>query len=193
MMELVVMRRMARRKTTAEPTTILDRFLLSDRAPPDSMGLSDLDGFLTGIVIGPELIMPSEWMPVVWGGDSPRFRNTGEADRVLSALMGRYNEIVQGFNRTPPSFAPIFWEAKDGTVIAADWAAGFHDAIMLRHKAWKPLFDHQKGLLLKPILILCGEIGDHLDPEVESELMDKATEQIVDSIFGIYAFWKGRP
>jgi Uncharacterised protein family (UPF0149) len=38
----------------------LDNYLLSDHAPDDSMGLSDLDGLLTGIVVGPELILPSE-------------------------------------------------------------------------------------------------------------------------------------
>jgi hypothetical protein len=31
----------------------LDRFLMSDRSPPDGMMLSDLDGFLTGIAVGP--------------------------------------------------------------------------------------------------------------------------------------------
>src|SRR5215831_9670801 len=45
----------------------LDRFLMSDRSPPDSMMLSDLDGFLSGIAIGPELVLPSEWLPLVWG------------------------------------------------------------------------------------------------------------------------------
>ena len=30
----------------------LDDYLMSDHAPDDSMGLSDLDGFLTGIVVG---------------------------------------------------------------------------------------------------------------------------------------------
>ena len=39
----------------------LDGYLMSDHAPDDSMGLSDLDGFLTGVVVGPELILPSEW------------------------------------------------------------------------------------------------------------------------------------
>ena len=34
----------------------LDDYLMSDRAPDDSMGLSDLDGFLTGVIVGPELI-----------------------------------------------------------------------------------------------------------------------------------------
>ena len=31
----------------------LDAFLMSDRAPEDCMQLSDLDGFLAGIAIGP--------------------------------------------------------------------------------------------------------------------------------------------
>ena len=39
----------------------LGAFLISDRVPEGSMGLSDLDGLLTGVVVGPELIMPSEW------------------------------------------------------------------------------------------------------------------------------------
>ena len=42
-------------------------------APDDSMGLSDLDGFLTGIAVGRELILPSEWLSVIWGGDEPVF------------------------------------------------------------------------------------------------------------------------
>jgi uncharacterized protein len=40
----------------------LDSFLASDRSAPESMMLSDLDGFLTGIAVGPELVLPSESM-----------------------------------------------------------------------------------------------------------------------------------
>ena len=64
---------------------VLDAFLESDRAPQDCMQLSDLDGFLTGIAIGPELIMPSEWLPVVWGGEEgPSFAD--QADRQNDGL-----------------------------------------------------------------------------------------------------------
>lgn len=41
---------------------------MSDHAPDDSMGLSGLNGFRTGIVVGPDLILPSEWLPVIEGG-----------------------------------------------------------------------------------------------------------------------------
>ena len=43
----------------------LDRFLMSEASPENCMQISDLDGFLTGIAIGPELVKPSEWLPVV--------------------------------------------------------------------------------------------------------------------------------
>jgi uncharacterized protein len=180
-------------KTLEDDIDLLDRFLLSDRAPDNSMGLSDLDGFLTGIVVGPELIMPSDWLPEVWGGDSPEFKNLQEAETVMSALMTRYNEIVRGFQNTPPDFDPIFWETKDGLVIAADWAEGFSDAIKLRPKAWKPLLDHKDGTnLLKSIMTLCGaenNVGRD-DPAVESEFMAKATDDLPASVVAIQAFWK---
>jgi hypothetical protein len=78
----------------------LDDYLMSDHAPDDSMGLSDLDGFLTGIVVGPELIPPSEWLPVIWGGEEPVFQTEEEMRAVLGTIMGRYNEIVGCLVRT---------------------------------------------------------------------------------------------
>ena len=73
----------------------LDEFLMSDRAPSESMMLSDLDGFLTGIAVGPELVLPSEWLPLIWGGEAPEFADEAEAKTILGAIMGRYNEILR--------------------------------------------------------------------------------------------------
>ena len=56
----------------------LDDYLMSEHSPDDSMGLSDLDGFLTGVIVGPELILPSEWLPVIWGGGEPEFETEEE-------------------------------------------------------------------------------------------------------------------
>src|SRR4051794_24396656 len=55
---------------------LLDAYLLSDQSPPECLLLSDLDGFLTGVAIGPELVMPGEWLPHVWGGEEPVLMTT---------------------------------------------------------------------------------------------------------------------
>ena len=97
----------------------------------DSMGLSDLDGFLTGIVVGPELILPSEWLPVIWGGEEPEFETEAEMRIVLGTIMGRYNEIAGCLDSEPENFEPIFMEGPEDEVIASDWASGFLDGISL--------------------------------------------------------------
>src|SRR5258708_40080275 len=72
----------------------LDAYLSSDRSPPDSMGLSDLDGFLTAVAIGPELVMPSEGLPIVWGGEEPVFADDGEAQAVICGDLCRRNTAL---------------------------------------------------------------------------------------------------
>ena len=76
--------------------------------------------------------------------------------------MGRYNEILRQI--ADDACDPIFWADRDGTLIAADWAEGFLQAIMLRADAWERLFKSKRdGRLLYPILALCGdEDGDSL-------------------------------
>src|SRR6478752_50019 len=137
----------------------LDDYLMSDHAPDDSMGLSDLDGFLTGIAVGPELILPSEWLPVIWGGNEPEFKSEDEMRTILWTIMGRYNEIVACFSGDPEGFDPIFWEGPEGEVIASDWAGGFLDGVALRPEAWRPLMENDDaGMLIVPLLRLNGDL-----------------------------------
>jgi len=145
------------------------------------MLLSDLDGFLTGIAIGPAVVMPSEWLPHVWGGDEPVFDDHLQASAILGTIMGRYNMILR--DTAAGAFGPLFWETQDGTVIAADWAEGFMQAVALRADAWEPLMRSRRhGRLLLPILALCAdEHGDSalgLDPEEEDRVIAEAAEFI---------------
>jgi uncharacterized protein len=171
----------------------LDAFLSSDRAPENGMMLSDLDGFLTGIAIGPELVMPSEWLPIVWGGEGPVFADEAEAKTVFGAIMGRYNEILRQIEED--DFDPIFWADRDGAVIAADWAEGFMQAIGLRVEAWGKLLKSKRdGQLLFPILALCGdENGESLlglAPEDEDKVMEEAADFVPDCVTAIAAYWR---
>jgi uncharacterized protein len=130
----------------------LDDYLMSDHAPDDGMGLSDLDGFLTGVVVGQELILPGEWLPVIWGGEEPEFQTEDEMRTIFGTIMGRYNEIAVCFNTDSDEFEPIFWEGPEGEVIASDWAGGFLDAVALR-----PIEHDRAGIMMLPILLLNGD------------------------------------
>jgi uncharacterized protein len=177
---------------------VLDRFLMSDAAPDNSMGLSDLDGFLTGILVGPDLVMPSEWLPRILGGEKPVFESTEQAQEVLAAIMGRYNEIAQSLDGHPDDLNPIYWEnAEKNIVIAADWAEGFLEAVEMRADAWLPLIrDKKAGILLMPILALCGDREEQsmlpLDAETEAEIVAEAPEMIPVCVCAIRHFWHER-
>ena len=179
----------------------LDAFLMSDRAPEDSMGLSDLDGFLAGIAAGPELILASEWLPVVWGGTEPAFRSTEEARDILGTIMGRHNEIVRALGTAPDEFDPAFWEGPDdGGVVVTGWAAGFLDAVLLRPKAWEPLVRHSEAsALLVPLLVLGADDPERLPfgmrplPREQVEALHAiGADLIPDCVVGIHGFWRER-
>src|SRR6478672_9941974 len=119
----------------------LDQFLLSDRCADDGMTMDTLHGYLTAIVIGPETIMMSEWLPRVWGsGDGPVFKNDKEAQRVTALIARFMNEIAITFEVAPKEFEPLYceheWEGKP-LIDGEAWAWGFWEGMNLRADAWE--------------------------------------------------------
>jgi uncharacterized protein len=175
----------------------LNEYLLSDRSPSECMDVSQLDGFLAGVVIGPEQITPSEFLPVVWGGAQPEFADAAEAEAVLGTILGRYNEIAESLDATPPHYAPVFWQDHAGNSITEDWAVGFMQAVSLRSDAWEPaLFDEETAMLLIPIGVVAGmsepEIGLNdaaLSDEFLDELMERSADLLPGCVLGLRAFW----
>jgi uncharacterized protein len=151
----------------------------------------DLDGFLTGVVVGPHLILPSEWLPVIWGGEEPEFETEAEMQTVLGTIVGRYNEIAVCFSTDPDEFDPIFWEGPEGEVIASDWAGGFLDAVALRPAAWEPLIESDNaGILMAPLFLLNGDMEIADNAADENELLAEASDMIPTCIAGIHEFWR---
>jgi uncharacterized protein len=118
----------------------LDQYLSSDDSPEDCLLFSDLDGFLTGVLCSPDLIPPSERLPVAMGQSE-----LNVPPEILTQLLERYNEIVAVLNSEPPQLEPIFWQAKEGHVIAMDWCEGFMEAGALRRGSWVELLQTPEG------------------------------------------------
>jgi uncharacterized protein len=168
----------------------LDSYLFSDFSPDECMMLSDLDGFLTGIVIGPEPIPPSEWLPVIWGGDEPEFESVEQMQRIIGTIMGRDNEIVAAMNADPGVFEPIFWAGPDGPIIVTDWAARFLDAVSLRRTAREPLCNHRRArTLIEPLLILSMMRSSMTSVLPWKEFYASKPDIIPTCVAGIANFW----
>ncbi len=178
----------------------LDQFLLSGQCPDDAMTMDTLHGFLTAIVIGPETIPMSEWLPHVWGSvpkQAPEFKSKKEQERIMRLILRFMNEIAITFEVAPKEFEPLFcehdWEGK--TLLDGEaWAYGFWEAMNLRADAWKPIWESDIAPLMRPIYLLGA---DEIDEE-ELRLVDdpeqcqKLAFEIEANIQLIHRFWQGR-
>ncbi len=121
----------------------LDDFLLDTDGIDESMNVSMLDGFLTAIICGPKLILPSEWTRWVWdtehGKDTPNFSSIDEASRILGMLTRHFNDIISTLERIPEHYEPLLLEnINNGNPIPIldEWCMGFVKGMSLDQDAW---------------------------------------------------------
>ncbi|MEI4262745.1 UPF0149 family protein [Roseovarius sp. D0-M9] len=106
------------------------------------MTLSELDGYIVGVLACPEIILPSEWLPQVWGetGEA-EFPDEQVAEETIGAVMAHYNSVVDAISDSlwvepiyeiDPNSDKVLWEP---------WVDGFTRAMRLRPDAWSRLLD----------------------------------------------------
>ncbi len=176
-----------------EEIDLLDAFLLSDHVHESAMTLSELDGFLTGILTGPELILPSEWMSIVWGKEPPDFESVEQAETVSALIIARYNQINQGLRQIPPALEPLIMEDRNGDLLGEIWATGFVTAIEIRANAWMPIFDTDYAAAVSLIMALAdpdrlSDVTEH--DEAKSVLLNSITSELPTTIAAIQTFWE---
>lgn len=176
----------------------LDRFLLYGVDNDEAMTLDRLDGYLHAIAIGPQTIMPSQWLPKVWGEDSammPPTDNMEQLNHIMGLVMRHYNSIISGFEQKPPFVVP-YWDTYEYNIgefeNAEGWAYGFTEGVALNRAAWKPLFDTPQGQQWYRPIGLLGEDAFSTDQDElirTPELRQELTDEIEDSLVNIHAFW----
>jgi uncharacterized protein len=110
----------------------------------------------------------------------------------LNGVLG----FVEGLALEEPEVEPIFWEAKEGHVIAMDWCEGFMDAVSLRPQEWLRLTESgTSGHLMTTILCHLIDKNGNSVMGIRQEDLDatlaQAAENIPDAVAGIYHFWQG--
>lgn len=72
---------------------MLTEFLDDPDRPAGTFAFHELQGFLFAIVCSPELVPPSEWLPVISDEKDMGFENENEARRIMGLIMSLYNAI----------------------------------------------------------------------------------------------------
>lgn len=179
----------------------LDNFLLSDAVPEESMGVVELDGFLTAIVIGPQVVPPSEWLPQVWAETDDEemvWKSDAQAEKFITLIMRHMNGIAGQFQQAPEDFEALTYEREieDKTIrVIDDWCYGFMQAVAMRMDDWEPIFSTDDSVMAMSIVSMYGteEGWKELETDPEQETKhDHAVEFLEPSIAAIYEFWLKR-
>ena len=173
-------------------------FLVSDSTPDDSMDISMLDGFLTAVVIGPNLIPPSRWLPLVWGETAEQPMNWAsarQAERMTGLVMRHMNDIAWLLKEDPEHYEPILFEGEHegkATIVIDEWCVGFMEGALLDGQAWAPLFETaENDRFVLPMRLYGTEAGwDELErnPELEQH-HEEFAESLAERVLAIQDYW----
>ncbi|MCY4498245.1 MAG: UPF0149 family protein [Rhodospirillaceae bacterium] len=141
----------------------------------EGMSLAELDGYVACLIVCPEVIPPSEWLAAVWGGEDA-FADVAEAEEIISAVMGHYNQVASDLANDPESYAPIL-----EVVVASDevlwepWIDGFERAMRLRSDAWGEIVesDDEEAAASVSLILTMNDIYNGRD-----DLSDKAVDEL---------------
>ena len=164
---------------------------------------SALDGMLAAIVCSPDLIKPSEYLPIIQAGETEddhlSFEDEKEAEDFFRLLMRHYNTVlnqIRDFGEVIDGdfiiYNPSLLEDENGEIVAEDWAKGFLTGTHLRPEDWaqfaEATLDPTDGYTpLFGILALAHEN----DPDPELRPLDKPMtpnlrrEFLVGAVLGI--------
>lgn len=127
---------------------------------PERLTLEGLDGLFCALIAGPDTVMPSEYLPMVWGGemaDEDRFTSDAEANELLGLMMRHWNAIIDEYEQERV-YLPLFDAPDEKGVPGRQWARGFMRGVAMRRRRWTPMFtDENEGQLLA-IPLVAGEM-----------------------------------
>ncbi len=181
----------------------LEAYLASAALPEDTMDLAMLDGFLTALAVGPQLIGPEHWLPLVWSdrvaSEEVARQSPEQVARVEGLILRHWNFLRAQLQAEPEAYVPILFtfedEGQEGREVVSvdEWCIGFVRGINVDGDAWQASMD-DAGIeeYLWPILLHGTEAGaQELDdnPELAAEFDDLA-EALPDCVLAIYDFWR---
>lgn len=171
--------------------------------PGEPMLASTLDGFVAGLLVCPTLVMPSEWLPEVWGADAaidpaPVFETEQQAKDITGLIMAHYNAVARALLAGRGRYEVVYdVDTRNDDTMWEIWIEGFARAMALRPSSWDSIAAADRGTRaalagLQALIEIADGTTSRAKPEIE-ELTKMAPDLIPSWIDDLHAWRVGRP
>lgn len=178
---------------TEDELDFMDEQLLQYSSEAGILGLSELDGFLTALASGPDVVPASIWLSALWGNEEEGLPWPGDTPlHDLMALLFRHlNDIVDRLTSGGEDLRPIFQQAEDEQgeyLVVEDWSYGYLRGVELGN--WPPLPPEQQDQL-ETISLFGSEQGQMLAEGMSAEHYQLMVEDITPAAVALYQHFHG--
>jgi uncharacterized protein len=126
-------------------------FLADPKRPAGTLRYHELQGFLFAVTAAPDLVMPSEWLPEVFGGQAPDFDDADQENAILEELRTLYNSINMSAGSGQAKLPDDCRFADDPMANLADdapislWCRGFTNGHQWMEESWDAFVPDSAG------------------------------------------------
>ena len=173
----------------------LRAFLEHPSRPAGTLTYHELQGFLFTVVSAPELVPPSDWLPIIFADEDAGYATLDEANAILGRIMALYNTI----NATvldPPTLLPGDCPLRDDVLAnfednapIGQWSRGFLRGHQWLEELWEETvpeeLDDELGSILMTLTFFSSrEIAEAFHKE--SATGGQSFESTADAIHHVF-------
>lgn len=171
----------------------LEKFLAAPERPEGTMDYFMLTGFLFAVGYAPEVIMPSDWLPVVFNDRDPNYQSEREFQEIVGAMLSLYNFISQEAGEdkvhVPPGCHihddPV---ANFNPAPLGRWADGFRNGYAWMEDAWDAVLPDEMEDEMNACVLTLSFFADREFAEgFFEEVRNDGVSHLEDKSFGEFA------
>lgn len=182
---------------TAQQLQFLDDFLASPRRPEQTMSLFEVRGFLWGVASSPVKTDIEQWLPFIFDGEEPNFKDAKEEKDILVLLDALWQEQRERIDLEHSELEgePVYgWHDEDDERWPlTDWCIGLLKAHYWQEEEWQNLLAHAEPVETEDgyfdmqeevdnTLTICSLIADYEAVHFESDNAAQLENDIVDFV-----------
>lgn len=174
-------------KLSNEQFEALEIFLESH---PNGMHMEIMDGFFCGLICGPDVTGPEDFIQYIFGGREPNYKSAEQAEEILGYLRQHWDHIESTISNGD-SYYPFLYSDNNFKVSGNDWAFGFVLSIDKYRDSWSELLEisQQEEGLLTPILALYLERSTPDEP-IHAENREVLVTTLIENLPKIYDYFE---